>query len=131
MLKSKLKIIVPKEKLLAVNITKFWASSTQFHIAVSLSTATLTKNKKWNLHLKFSKTDSKVSTPCKLQRHKKKKNYIYISKAWNKCIVDFLVAVEIEVSNLKAEPLKKVIRNYTSRIFPKILWPQSPTDLLL
>ena len=37
--------------------------STQFHLAVSLSMATLTKNKKWSLHLKFCETDSKVSTP--------------------------------------------------------------------
>ena len=42
----KLKIIVSKEKLLAVNETKFQASSTRFHLAVSMSTATLTKNKK-------------------------------------------------------------------------------------
>ena len=42
----KLKIIVPKEKLLAVNGTKFYALSTQFHLAVSLCTATLAKNKK-------------------------------------------------------------------------------------
>ena len=43
----KSKIIVSKEKLLAVNETK--VSSTQFHLAPvspSLSTATLTKNKK-------------------------------------------------------------------------------------
>ena len=39
-------MIVPKEKLLAVNETKFSASSTQFHLAVSVSTAALTKNKK-------------------------------------------------------------------------------------
>ena len=37
--------------------------STQFHLPVSLSTATLTKNKKWNRRLKFCETDSKVSTP--------------------------------------------------------------------
>ena len=59
----KLKIIVPKEKLLAVNGTKFWGSSIRFHFAVSLSTVPLTKNKKWNLRLKLCETDSKVSTP--------------------------------------------------------------------
>ena len=59
----KLKIIVPKEKLLAVNGTKFWGSSIGFHFAVSLSTIPLTKNKKRKLRLKLCETDSKVSTP--------------------------------------------------------------------
>ena len=52
---------MPKEKLLAVNETKFLALSAQFHLTVSLSTATLTKNKKWNPRLKFCETDSTKS----------------------------------------------------------------------
>ena len=66
----KLKIIVSKEKLLAFNKSKFQASSTRFHLAVSLSTTTLTKNKKGNLCLKFCETDSKVPTPVSRRDNK-------------------------------------------------------------
>ena len=43
--------------------------STQFHLAVSLSTAPLTKNKKWNLLLNFAKSFPK-STPVSCRDNK-------------------------------------------------------------
>ena len=64
--------------------------STQFHLAVSLSTAPLTKNKKWNLLLNFAKSILK-STPVSCRDNKSLILPSSVKKFRNRTKMDLLI----------------------------------------